>query len=1615
MPIAKSWTVTEKDGIIHVRTKSGHGFTIQAVSSVTPDQIQFEAGYGRQPKPGEEISGKYEHSSRRISIVKGVGDKWTAGHEFMHFLEKLGLISGMDVGVLQNHIKQLYNKGQFKTSNEKDIGGMEDRAKFVEKALYDRGQPGIIRNILQKIADAIDAFVNLFTRTASGVVRGIEAGKTSTEQTGIFSFAQDVAMSVKEASKNVMDNPAFKKWFGGSKVVDENGEPLVVYHGSGSNITSFNKEVLGSNTGAKSAMKGFFFTTEKNVARSYSENGFVGSYVTGAGSLIAEANRVVYKSEQDAEFTAKTISREIVQRIPAVQRGKITSGEAAKKIQARYAKQVEDFGGIESVIAEVDRLALSKTTQEQSELKSLYYKRAISSMAATVNSNVKSILDNGVKAYYLSIKNPYIHDFKGQRYRESSYSEILTKARTTVKGKQRYDGVIFKNTFDAFGGEKNDSGPYDVMVAFEPTQIKSIFNRGTFDPNNPDIMYSTPSDRGKQAVSAHLQQAGMSKAEADKKAAEIDKEYEADFAKVSFDTVKGFWPIVKRLWTDRNRNRGKDTWIDRVISLPSFWKHPRLQKIFEKGLAWVDNKESYFQEVTTVQNGPDQGRVRVQSMADFKKQRPGEFKDWKRYIHNTDIKRQGFSIKFNIDSKQWEIKNPKGTVVFRSIDEQEASSTMYNLEAAEYLNRPGATEQGAMALLDFRMMNNDVYEIYAQPMRDIIAESELNGEPIPTITVEDDDGKSVTINMRFALAELGDLRGTYMPRLRQPGSWKVIAKKDGKQVFRIAGNKVSAHTMAEALIRDGYNIETIDELKTLGEDVYEMAGQTLGIQEILNQALGNVGINAITKLKDLGLRGKMVEKDDGSTVYELKGQLFKKGHADALEALGGVHAYKLSKRSGQGVWTFVDPPEDIEQKIEQALFRTMGIPTTNLKLLFATHLAREAANVVRQHGARARMMKRNTATGEEVWLGYETDPIMAVTASAKIAAGMRAKHEFAIDVLDIMSGTDVKWKEFKDTDEAKEIDNKNKERIRELAEQKDEIRSAYNASIKDEVDELVKLRDATNDDTEKDKINIKLAAMRKDLPKKFFDISEEIFNLKGGLYNSYQDMVNKNKIDAARDKEEFLQATTYFKDMLRNDDQADRAIGTIRGLAVLKYLSFRPAAAAINFTALVTSFPAALSHYGGVKMRRAFDLLPKAMNQYWSYSQGGKVEEWSKKALDHIHKNGWHNPQQNQEAMSYLQGRLGAGWRKFVEYGMLMFTKSEQINRVSSILAAYQGIRENHSGKWDEVAHLSALEKAKNVSDKAHGTYGKANYPHLARGDNAASQTVRAFYVFKTFQHTYILNMLKMGFSKECLYMALSPAILAGAGSSVLMPLIAKTLAAAGLGGDDPEEELYNYVAKNFGDGAENIARFGLAGLVGVSLKGSLATDPFGIPMTIGDVLGAPGSFISDIWEGGKLMSRGDVWKGFEKLTPVNALGNVMKGIRESTEGVTTYDNAPKFYGDKPIVSDTAEAALRMLSFSPARLAGISEKQWKERKIASEYQDKRTNIYARIKRFYLSPPAERDKAKWIDILGDIQEYNAAAKRSLVPGMTQITQKSIKASLRRASKPSKREMLRAEDL
>lgn len=79
------------------------------------------------------------------------------------------------------------------------------------------------------------------------------------------------AMSPRERQVN---SPEFKRWFGGSKVIDKDGKPLVVYHGTDAEFTKFEKKFLTKNykhdsIATERSKWGFWFTENANEATYY--------------------------------------------------------------------------------------------------------------------------------------------------------------------------------------------------------------------------------------------------------------------------------------------------------------------------------------------------------------------------------------------------------------------------------------------------------------------------------------------------------------------------------------------------------------------------------------------------------------------------------------------------------------------------------------------------------------------------------------------------------------------------------------------------------------------------------------------------------------------------------------------------------------------------------------------------------------------------------------------------------------------------------------------------------------------------------------------------------------------------------------------------------------------------------------------------------------------------------------------------------------------------------------------------------------------------------------------------------------------------------------------------
>jgi hypothetical protein len=61
-----------------------------------------------------------------------------------------------------------------------------------------------------------------------------------------------------------------------------------------------------------------------------------------------------------------------------------------------------------------------------------------------------------------------------------------------------------------------------------------------------------------------------------------------------------------------------------------------------------------------------------------------------------------------------------------------------------------------------------------------------------------------------------------------------------------------------------------------------------------------------------------------------------------------------------------------------------------------------------------------------------------------------------------------------------------------------------------------------------------------------------------------------------------------------------------------------------------------------------------------------------------------------------------------------------------------------------------------------------------------------------------------------------------------------------------------------------------------------------------------------------------------------------------------------------------------------------------------------------IKKYYLSE--DKNNAKWLDIVAEIQAYNEKA-REVGPHIPLITQRSIKNNLKRSFRPSRKERMR----
>ena len=954
----------------------------------------------------------------------------------------------------------------------------------------------------------------------------------------------------------------------------------------------------------------------------------------------------------------------------------------------------------------------------------------------------------------------------------------------------------------------------------------------------------------------------------------------------------------------------------RLLSSPEhyFQKVPAMWRYMQAVLKKDTIKHEYNNAILAADTEEDV----IRTLEALRKTDRAEYDKLAAILTASDQNQQGYTIRQDdMQANTWKVIGPDGKTTDEGLTEKDAIAQMLTL-GTEYVREKGLSDSGVHAWFTVRRSLNRGFDIMAEQMRHIIQEARETKQEEPTVEVgvppkhwalRDEnkkiaiaffeteqeaalamqdmkkykqatdsmhivkrtkeevakDPKTERISLQEALSMMGELRGTYMPRLREPGAAVLIATKDGENPIREnfdlhrtrkVGDRVEVVAIhgtpmakrAESLRANGYTV-TLQKDESMGEDVFSAAKLVASTEAILQA-------------------GEKSSGKDGDTAFDA--------------ALVGIH---------------------------NAL---------NVSI----------ANIFKGRGFRGSMIARNKAKGINVWIGYEQDPLKAVTQYARNISGGIAKRDTARAMVLAITGRDKSWKKFK-------------------AENGEEA-----------------------------------------------------------TWEDYMAMVRDRRIDPQTQKEAYHDTMHHMEEFLRNEEMEDRIIGVLKGLAALKYMGFRVSSAAVNLTNLAMAVPATMSGIGGIPYAKTWGHIQRGATKYGLHRLGkGRPED--KAVFDEIHRLGWDDAQFNQEAAKVLQSKLGHGWDRFMNLAMAMFGATERVNRATTIFAAYQGIREHNK----DIGHDEAMELAKEVSDKAHGVYGKATLPYMVQGKGPGQMAMRSAYTFAKFSHNYLLTMLDLGFNKRdygaALHMLLAPMVMAGVGSSVLTPLIAAIVKGMG-GGDDPEEELYAWADKAFGGG--DWLRGGLFGMGGrgINLQGSIGINLLNFPTTLKEMFGAPVSVLTDEWDAVVHALKGHGLKAAEKALPAG-IGNMIRSYRESTEGVTTQTGAPVFHGMNQLKNTPADAVLRFFSFNPARMAKIKDVQWSEKKVASGYADKRKDIYDRYRAFFRQP--KRTQAELAELVRMVHEYNMQVRSSGRLDIPFITGKSVLMNMRRSFQPSKVEKIR----
>ena len=425
---------------------------------------------------GQEVRGMYlvdkKTGDRVIRINPFMATADTAIHEIGHDVFKGVTSKGMRRSLMDTAIDSPAFKSELAARQDEVRAGKITEQQARDIAL----EEGLIQAFGERLPNVSRGELRQWFAAFKANIKRITTGKMSPEDAlawmdyattenvpwkGVATAKVSGDMGSEERLQRAQqETPEFKNWFGESKVVDADGKPLTVYHGTAygkfseraDSINATRQDMLQAR--AKSyanynAAYDLLTETQKKYGR----------FSSNPESLQA---RELYESAyKDLESAKRNIPYEeepgdVFRYVQAQDRGYLGAGfyfTANKNVATGYSET-------------------SYRPRVAGEEKTPY-----------------------VYETYLSIKNPYTGNEPIVSPKTDANAEYRLKGIRDIDERQREQGRITRERLieSGFDGVIRDYGEGVEYVAFYPEQIKSATeNRGTFDPSNPDIRYQRP-------------------------------------------------------------------------------------------------------------------------------------------------------------------------------------------------------------------------------------------------------------------------------------------------------------------------------------------------------------------------------------------------------------------------------------------------------------------------------------------------------------------------------------------------------------------------------------------------------------------------------------------------------------------------------------------------------------------------------------------------------------------------------------------------------------------------------------------------------------------------------------------------------------------------------------------------------------------------------------------------------------------------------------------------------------------------------------------------------------------------------------------------------------------